>query len=103
MRKHKKRAHLRYECEIPVQITTDQEEISVTALNISLGGMSVEPADRLTFGSTVKLRFNLPSVNSATEVEAAVRWIKENKAGLQFGSLRAKDVRAINKLFKNAG
>ena len=99
----KKRAHLRYECELPVQITTDQGEISVTALNISLGGMSVEPADRLTFGSTVKLRFNLPSVTSTTEVEAAVRWIKENKAGLQFGSLRAKDVRGINKLFKNAG
>jgi c-di-GMP-binding flagellar brake protein YcgR len=100
---HKKRAHRRYECEIPVQITTDQEEISVIALNISLGGMSVEPADRLTFGSNVELRFNLPSVNSATEVEAAVRWIKDSRAGLQFGSLRAKDVRGINKLFKNAG
>jgi c-di-GMP-binding flagellar brake protein YcgR len=100
---HKKRAHLRYECEIPVQITTDQEEISVVALNISLGGMSVEPADRLTFGSTVKLRFNIPSSTSVTEVEAAVRWINDNKAGLQFGSLRAKDVRGINKLFKNAG
>ncbi|MBN1654166.1 MAG: PilZ domain-containing protein [Deltaproteobacteria bacterium] len=96
----KKRAHLRYECELPVQITSDRDKVSVTAINISLGGMSVEPAEKLTFGSTVTVRFNLPSSNSATEVDATVRWIKDNRAGLQFGSLRAKDVRGINKLFK---
>jgi hypothetical protein len=97
----KKRAHPRVECKFPVKISTDNGELSVSAVNVSLGGLSVEPADKLTFGSTVKLSFMLPSGHSLTEIDATVRWINnENRAGLQFGSLRAKDVREINKLSK---
>ena len=37
-----------------------------------------------------------------TEVEATVRWLDEGFCGLQFGSLRARDVWGLNRIFENA-
>ena len=97
-----KRAYQRYPCNLPVKIVTESGEVEGTAVNISLGGMLVESAQTLAFGSAVKLRFRLPAMNSDTEVDAVVRWNQGNAFGLQFGSLRAKDVWGLNRLFEKS-
>lgn len=96
-----KRAHRRYVCRIPVQITADNRELSGFAVNMSLGGMLIETSGPLTFGTKLTLRFRLPALDSDTEVDATVRWKNESAVGLQFGSMHAKDVWAMNRLFKN--
>ena len=100
MSDYKNRAHKRLDCQIPVRIITDNGEQDGVAVNISLGGINVETLQPLAFGTKVKLRFRLPSLQTDTDVDATVRWSKDDAIGLQFGSLRAKDVWAINKLFK---
>jgi len=97
------RAHERYPCNFPVTIRGESRQVEGTAINISLGGMLVQCSTVLVFGSTVKLRFRLPAMTSDTEVDAAVRWNKDNAYGLQFGSLRARDVWGLNRLFEKSG
>ena len=96
----RKRAHPRYQFRVPVQVSSDQGETSGYSVNVSLGGMLLEIPVPFPFGTKLNLRFRLPGIDSDTEVEATVRWNKENGIGLQFGSLRAKDVWALNRLFK---
>lgn len=96
----RKRAHPRYQYRVPVRVESDQGEVLGFSVNMSLGGMLLEVPDPFPFGTKLNLRFRLPGVNFDTEVEATVRWNKEDGVGLQFGSFRAKDVRALNKLFK---
>lgn len=98
----KKRAYQRYPCSLPVKVFTDKGELDGTASNVSLGGVMVELAEHLPYGSAVKLRFRLPTMDSDTEVEATVRWNREKSFGLQFGSLRAKDVWGLNRLFEKS-
>ncbi len=102
MSPRRKRHHQRYQCRIPVKLVTEEGELEAVALNISLGGMLVEAPQPLAFGTKVKARFELPALGAETEVDATVRWNRENRVGLQFGSLRAKQVWALNKLFKSS-
>jgi hypothetical protein len=62
----------------------------------------IETEQSLAFGATVKLRFRLPTMDSDTEVDATVRWNKDKAFGLQFGSLRAKDVWGLNRFFEKS-
>ena len=36
------------------------------------------------------------------EIAGTVRWIKDGAIGIQFGSLRAKEVWALNQMFRDA-
>jgi hypothetical protein len=98
----KKRAYQRYPCNLPAKVATDNGEIEGIVSNISLGGMSLQTASTLTFHATVKVRFRLPTMDSDTEVDAIVRWNKDQSYGLQFGSLRAKDVWGLNRFFEKS-
>ena len=62
--------------------------------------MLVESNQQLVFGAEVNLSFRLPEMTSDTKVNSYVRWNKENTFGLQFGSLRAKDVWGLNQFFE---
>ena len=68
--------------------------------NVSLGGMFVRTSATLPFGAQVRIRFRLPSLKEDTEVSATVRWTTPEGVGVQFGSLRAMEVWALNQLFK---
>jgi hypothetical protein len=87
---------------LQVKIATNSGEIDGLANNVSLGGMLVETSEHLPYGAVVKLRFRLPTMDSDTEVDATVRWNKERSFGMQFGSLRAKDVWGLNRLFEKS-
>jgi len=97
----KQRTHPRYECRIPVKITTvDNTELDGTAINVGVGGIQLESATALTFNAELKVRFRLPGLDEDTVVDGTVRWIKDGSSGVQFGSLRARDVWALNQLLR---
>ena len=73
--------------------------------DISQGGLSVVAVAALAFGQRVKLRFQLPTGKEPVEVEGEVRWFEgppggEQKFGLRFCGLRARDVWAMTKFLQ---
>lgn len=95
------RIHQRYAMALEVRVTlADGTEQIGRSRDLGLGGMRLLTTPPLAFGSTVTLRFRLPALAQDSEVESIVRWVDEAGAGLQFGSLRARDVWALNQLFR---
>ncbi|MCU0674023.1 MAG: PilZ domain-containing protein [Myxococcota bacterium] len=95
-----RRVHERYDCHLPVSIFFGEEELVAHVANISLGGMFVITERSVEYGTAVKVRFRLPALKEEATVETTVRWAKPNGIGLQFGSLRAIEVWALNQYFK---
>ncbi len=55
----------------------------------------------LPYGTAVRVRFPLPALRETVEVAATVRWGGDDGMGVQFGSLRAREVWGLNQLFKD--
>jgi hypothetical protein len=81
-------------------IAADQTEVDAIAVNVGVGGIQVESEVALTFNSELKVRIRLPGLDEDTVVDGTVRWIKDGNSGVQFGSLRARDVWALNQLLR---
>lgn len=56
----------------------------------------------LPYGTPVTLEFFLPALKEDARLTATVRWVKDDGMGVQFGSLRAREVWALNQLFKES-
>lgn len=97
-----RRVHERYDRALKVTIAHDDGEFEAVTQNISLGGMYVITEEVLAYGSKVKLSVFLPALKEDVQVEATVRWTKPDGMGVQFGSLRAREVWAFNQLFKES-
>lgn len=97
-----RRACPRYPVGLDVRVSLDDgTELVGLSFDIGLGGMRVATTSALEFGSSVTLRFRLPELDHDTVVRSVVRWVgDDNTAGVQFGSLRARDVWALNQLFR---
>ena len=50
----------------------------------------------------MKLRLPLAPLKEHAEIAGTIRWIKDGAIGIQFGSLRAKEVWALNQMFRDA-
>lgn len=85
---------------MPITLVLDGDDVEGTAVNISLGGMYIVTEGRAAFGTTVTARFRLPALKEDTECQIVIRWKKPDGIGGQFGSLRAKEVWAMNQFFK---
>jgi hypothetical protein len=95
-----RRVHERYERHLDVVIIHDGGEVECLTRNVSLGGMLLATTVQIPYGSKVRLRMHLPALKEATNIEATIRWVKDDSIGVQFGSLRAREVWALNQLFK---
>lgn len=95
-----RRVHERYDCHLPVSLLVGEEELAAHVNNISLGGMFVITARPVEYGTSVKVRFRVPALKEDATVDTTVRWRKPDGIGLQFGSLRAIEVWALNQFFK---
>ena len=95
-----RRVHERYECDFPVNTDVDGAEVAFVATNISLGGMFCTTDVKIAYGTELKVRFRLPALKEDTTCPMTVRWLKPDGIGLQFGSLRALEVWALNQFFK---
>ncbi len=83
---HDRRKHKRYECNFPVRVITETEEISAVSVDVSMGGIRIlgKKPLLLPIGHEVTLRFMLPGVNQEIEVRACVRMHLGYFYGLQF-------------------
>lgn len=97
-----RRVHERYALELPITLTYPGGEATGTTKNVSLGGALVAVDKDIAFGSEVKVRMYLPPLKEDASFGATVRWRRDGRLGLQFGSLRAKEVWALNQMFKDA-
>ena len=90
----------RHDRKLRVFFTYDGVEKDGISKNISLGGMYVVTPDPPPFGVSVMLRFKLPTYKEESRVKASVRWVDAEGMGVQFGTLRAIEVWALNQYFK---
>jgi len=98
-----KRVHERFDVRLPCTLLLPEGEVAASTRNASLGGLFVETTASVVFGSTVKLRVRLPAMHEDSTLDGTVRWKTPDGVGLQFGSLRAIEVWALNQLFKSLG
>ena len=70
--------------------------------NISLGGMYVLTDAAVPYGTRVDVEVVLPALGQSATLDAVVRWQGPDGVGVQFGSLRAREVWALNLLFRSA-
>lgn len=96
-----RRVHERFNCELPVTVLHEDTELTGIATNISLGGLYIVTETKVPFGMDVKVRLQVPSLKEPATVDAKVRWVKPDGFGIQFGSLRALEVWALNQYFKS--
>lgn len=95
-----KRAYERFERHLRVRVSFDGREIVAVSRDISLGGIFLVTQEKVPISSEVKLHFRLPALKVESEISATVRFQNDDGIGLQFAQLRAKEVWALNQLFK---
>ena len=95
-----RRIHERQERRLRVLIEHEGETFEAVTRNISLGGMYLITEHEFPIGSLIKLRFRLPLLKEDSICEVYVRWQQRDGVGVQFGSLRALEVWALNQLLK---
>lgn len=97
-----RRVHERYALALPVTLKHPGGETTGVTQNVSLGGALIQLSGDIEFGAEVRLRLRLAPLKEDAEIPAVVRWIKDGAVGVQFGSLRAKEVWALNQIFRDA-
>ena len=108
MSEHFRRIDPRYDRQLTVEVSAGGEELITRSRNVSLGGMFLESKQPLAIGTTVNLRFRIPTQPEMVEVAADVRWVvtkpgsDELGIGVRFQGLRARDVWALNRFFQSA-
>jgi hypothetical protein len=100
MAEQQRRVHERFEYELDVTVLLDEREIKGRTINLSLGGLFMKVEEELPFGAQAKVILPLPALKEPATVPVTVRWVTAEGCGVQFGSLRAVEVWALNKLFK---
>ncbi len=95
-----RRVHERYDCDLSATLIHEGEEYETRATNVSLGGLYLVTTTSLPYGTKVNVRFRVPALKEDATVEGTVRWDKSDGLGVQFGSLRALEVWALNQYFK---
>lgn len=105
MAEHFRRIDPRYERQLDVEVVADGKKHVSRTVNISLGGLFLDSSIVLEIGTTVQLRFALPTQPEPVEVAGDVRWVVKkdgahNGIGIRFQGLRARDVWALNQFFQ---
>jgi uncharacterized protein (TIGR02266 family) len=105
---HFRRIDPRYDRQLEIEVLFEgKKQISQTR-NISLGGLYLESPVPLPIGTTVQLRFQLPTQPEPVEVAGDVRWVIKKGAGdqsgigIRFQGLRARDVWALTRFFQSS-
>jgi hypothetical protein len=101
MSDQQRRVHERFEHEMDVTVLIDDREIKGRTINFSLGGLFIKVEEKLPFGAQAKVVLPLPALKEPATVPVTIRWVTGEGCGVQFGSLRAVEVWALNQLFKS--
>jgi uncharacterized protein (TIGR02266 family) len=74
------------------------QPIAGRARDISVGGMFIETASVVPFGTDVMIRVRLPGNKDELTLPGVVRWVRNDGMGIQFGLLGAKETHAITEI-----
>lgn len=101
------RAELDYDLEADIE----GENVPYTGLikDISEGGLFISSEKRHTVGDTLQIRFTFPTLNDPIEVQAVVRWYRDDYTdssmqqgiGVQFINLDPEVMKKINAYIKD--
>jgi uncharacterized protein (TIGR02266 family) len=94
--------------DLEVDVTFESEHNFYTGFtqNISSGGLFISTHQLKPVGSTIVLKFSIPGIEQALEVQAVVRWIRDygdvDKVGMgvQFVNLQPAVQNAINQFLQ---
>jgi CheY-like chemotaxis protein len=89
-----RRRHIRVPVQTEVSCMVGSRAMSGVSWNLSQGGIQVETGN-LHSGETVRLSFRLPVSDLAIDVAGVVVWVKENRQGIQFTNVSARDQQSI--------
>lgn len=94
-----KRQHPRkvVETEIAFQVAGGPR-IDARCHDVSLGGIFIETASPLPYGTKVRVFMRLPGLRDETTIDAIVRWSKPTGMGVQFGMMGARETHALTSL-----
>ena len=94
-----KRSHPRVTIDIPVTCEPKGgSSFAGFARDISIGGVFIEAAESLPFGSEITIIARLPGTKADSRLPGVVRWSKPGGLGVQFGLLGARETHAISVL-----
>jgi hypothetical protein len=85
------------ETEVAFQVG-DGPRIEARCRDVSLGGMFIETAAPLAYGSALRIFVRLPGLRGEASIEAVVRWTKPAGMGVQFGRMGARETHALTLL-----
>ena len=85
---------------LDVSFQIDGERMTARSKDVSLGGMFIETARSLPYGTRFELEVKLPALAEPVRIEATVRWTGPTGMGVQWGALHTKATWAINQLTK---
>ena len=72
--------------------------IEARCRDVSLGGMFIETASPLPYGTPLRVFASLPDMPGEAVIEAIVRWAKPDGMGVQFGSMGARETHGLTVL-----
>ena len=98
-----RRKSTRYDVGLTAQLVYDEQTVEVRVNNLSLGGAQLAYDQRLPMGARANIHFRVPTHEPVIDVSATVRWSSAGVLGLQFDSLRPKEIWALNKYFEDLG
>jgi uncharacterized protein (TIGR02266 family) len=82
--------------------STEHRRVTGHAKDISLGGMFVQTAEPLPFGTELVVHVKLPTQSRPFELPGLVRWTRSDGMGIQFGLIGARETHAITELTKRS-
>jgi hypothetical protein len=93
------RKHVRYSWATEIDIEWSGQRRRATTRNVSLTGVYVAMTDPPPIGELVTIHVRLPGISETWALPSIVRWSEPGDGfGVQFESLRAVEVWAMNKL-----
>ena len=90
-----RRRHARVPLQTKVVCEIGSRTTQGVTWNLSQGGIQIEAHNQLSAGEMVRLSFRLPVTDIAIEAVGRVAWVKENRQGIQFTNVTAKNQQAI--------
>jgi hypothetical protein len=95
-----KRSYARLPVMLEITLIFAGERYRAQTRDVSLGGMFVYTDAKVPFGASVQVQMTLPALKEESTLEAVARWHDAGGVGLSFKSMRAREVWALNQLFK---
>lgn len=95
----RRRGSSRVEVELPASLGVGAAEHACVISNLSLGGALLDAPVEVAMGDELRLKFILPGLD-AVDVDVVTRWRSDGRVGVQFQSMRAREVWALGQFLR---